>query len=140
MAFWVTVQDSIAGEKTLVSHATSELAARNEAEKSGLIVDDVAPISSNIDPAELRRYEHLTVSRAAAFQICCLIAGQMTSLLLCIGCLPLAISMFLGASDTPQVIEVRLMALLVGALLLCTCASLFIVFTYVKRQLAQTRH
>ena len=135
MPFWVTIRDGNQGEKTLVSHASSESGARTEAEQRGMIVDDIARISADLDSAELAKYEHLSLSRIAAFQVFCLTAGQVASILSCVLTIPLTVSTAIGASDTSQTIEVSLMVLLAGTLLFCTFASLFIVFAFVKRQL-----
>tara|TARA_R110002111_G_C5727705_1_gene348348 strand:- start:58 stop:459 length:402 start_codon:yes stop_codon:yes gene_type:complete len=131
MAFWVTVRDGT----TFVSRASSDARVRTEAEKRGLVIDEITPVSSDTLPAELEKYEQLSVSPFLAFQIFCLTAGQVSSLLACLGCIPLSISMIAGAGDSPNTIEASFMALIAGTLLFCTCASLFIVYSYVKRQL-----
>ena len=131
MAYWVTVRDGT----TFVSRASSESRVRTEAEKRGLVIDEITPVSSDTLPAELEKYEQLSVPPFLAFQILCLTAGQVASLLACLSCIPLSISMMGGAADSPSRIEASFMALVVGALLFCTCASLFIVYSYVKRQL-----
>ena len=135
MPFWVTIRDSDAGEKTLVSHASTESGARKEAESKGLTVADITPISTDLDRMELVKYEHLSPSGIVAFQVFCLTAGQIASILSCIGCIPLAASAFIGASGTTQAVEVSFMVFIAGVLLFCTFASMLIVFTYVKRQL-----
>ena len=131
MAYWVTTGEGT----TLVSRASSESAARAEAEKRDLVIDEITPISAEVTPAELEKYEQLTVSPLLAFKLFCLTAGQVSSLLACLGCIPLTISMLGVADDSSNTIEVSFMALIAGALAFCTFASLYIVYSHVKQQL-----
>jgi len=131
MAFWETVGDGT----TFVSHSSSESRVRAEAEKRGLVIDEITPVSSDTLPAELEKYEQLSVSPILAFKMFCLSVGQISSLLACLGCIPLTISMLGGASDSANTIEVSFIALIAGILLFCTCASLFVMYSYVKNQL-----
>ncbi|TWT32237.1 hypothetical protein KOR34_39990 [Posidoniimonas corsicana] len=135
MAYWVIVRDNVNGEETLVSRAASEQAAREEAESKGLTVNDIVAIPSDIESTELAKYPQLTVSRFVAFQVFCLTVGQVASVLACIGCIPLIASMLNGAVGTPYSVEALFMAVVAGALLLCMCVSMLIVYSHVKRQI-----
>ena len=79
MAFWVTASDGA----TFVSHASSESAARAEAEKRGLVIDDIAPVSSDTLPEDLKKYTQLSASPSLKFKLFCLNVAAFDDLSSC---------------------------------------------------------
>lgn len=134
MAYWVSIRDSSTGkEKTFVSYAGSESKARAEAEKRGLKIAEIFPVSSDTLPSELENHDRLTPSPRVAFQVLCLTVGQVVSILVCVAIIPLSLTTFI--TRTAQHVDIWFAGFIAAGLIFCTSVAIFTVFSYVKQQL-----